>query len=182
MPRCAVSLTVSITSTTFLQVGSIAVKSLSSLKWLLDHGANPNMMSQRLLPGSCLQPTTPLAEAATLSDPGALRLLLSHGAEMDPEAIFHAIGIRYLRNGTATLKELLEHGADANYDSDRWCTPLHYAVRRGLTDKLKVLLQYGADPNVKPLNEHASALEYAMEEGQTEMYEIMKAAQSKDEA
>jgi hypothetical protein len=70
-----------------------------------------------------------MADAATLSDPSALDNLLSHGARLNSLAIFHAIGIRAQRNGTNTLKVLVEHGAEVNYVSRRWGTLLCYAVR-----------------------------------------------------
>jgi hypothetical protein len=79
------------------------------LRWLLEHGANPSTMSTRAH-GSCALPHTPLVDAAELSDPTALRLLLAHGAALDPAAMLHAIGRRRQDNGTATMEVLIEHG------------------------------------------------------------------------
>jgi ankyrin repeat protein len=160
----------------------MAVKHESSLRWLLEHGADPNMTFDVPSAGSCQQPRTAVACAAKLSDPASLELLFSHGAETDPLAIFHAIGLRSQMNGTATLEVLINHGADVDYVSRHWGTPLHQAVRRSQTAKVKLLLERGADPNIKTLTGRASALEYAKEEGRVEMYELMNAAQSKDEA
>jgi hypothetical protein len=136
-------------------------------------------MSQRRFPGSCLQSSTPLAKAATLSDPTPLQMLLSHGAKMDPEALFHAIGIRSQANGMSTLMMLIEHGADVNYVSERWCTPLYHCVRLHQESKLRLLLQHGADPDGRSLIGGTTALEYAKERGRMNLYGLMKEAQNR---
>jgi len=99
---------------------------------------------------------------------------------MDPEAIYHAIGIARRRpSGTATLKVLIDHGADVNFMSKRWCTPLHYAVHQNLKDRVKVLVDHSADPNiVPPLVNGISPLRLARSSGYSELCEVMEAAQS----
>jgi ankyrin repeat protein len=121
-----------------------------------------------------MQRRTPLADAATLSNPTPLQVLLSHGARIDPEALFHAIGIRRQANGTSTLTLLIEHGADVNYVSERWCTPLYQCVRLNQEAKLRLLLEHGADPNVRSLNNGITALNYAKERGRMNLYDLMK--------
>jgi ankyrin repeat protein len=158
----------------------MAVRYQTSLRWLLEHGANPNTRLEVITMGSVTQPRTAMALASRLSDPSPLELLLSFGAEMDPDAIFYAIGNRRQNNGTATLKVLLDNGADVNFVSRHWCTPLHRASRGNQPEELKLLLEYGADPNFKPLNWNFSALERAKQDGRTEMYEIMKTALDKE--
>lgn len=144
------------------------------LKWLLDHGADPNIHSVRR--GSCVPKYTPLARAATLSDTGPLRILLScERMRMDPEAIFFAIGFGRQFNGTATLKVLIEHGADVNYVSKNWYTPLFHAAWRGYEEKVRVLLENGADPMKD--SDHAgrkSAMDVAKEKGYENLYEMMQ--------
>jgi ankyrin repeat protein len=78
--------------------------------------------------------------------------------------------------GTATLKMLIDHGADVNYVSKRFVTPLYHAVRRNKMAKLKLLLECGADPNVKYLNSNTTALSYAKVHGRTEFYNLIEAA------
>jgi ankyrin repeat protein len=136
--------------------------------------ANPDLMSKRQLTESCHQTTSPMADAATLSDPSALDNLLSHGARLNPLAIFHAIGIRAQRNGTSMLKVLVEHGADVTYVSKRWGTLLCYAVRMRRDDQLEVLMDAGADAEIESLNTKDSALENAKEVGQMKYYELMQ--------
>jgi ankyrin repeat protein len=151
-----------------------------SLAWLLEHGADPDIKSARRDIGSCLQPATPLDYAAKRSDATAVNLLLSHGAKLDPDAIYYAIGIRSQRNGTATLQALIDHGADVNYVSKKYSTPLFHVVRRGQLDKLKLLLEHGADPDIKSLKGRTSALDLAKEKERTDMYEMMEAARSQN--
>jgi hypothetical protein len=109
-----------------------------------------------------------------LSDPTPAQILLSHGAE-DPEAIFHAIGLRALGNGTATMEALIEHGVDINYASTRWATPLCQAIYLKDEEKLRLLLKHGADPRVKaPGVCRLDAYEYAVELNRERFYEIME--------
>jgi len=100
---------------------------------------------------------------------------------MDPEAIFHAIGIGRRRpSGTATLKVLIDHGADVNFMSKRWCTPLHYAVQRNLKDRVKMLVDHGANPSiVPPLDNGISPLGLARASGYSELCEVKEAAHSR---
>ena len=44
---------------------------------------------------------------------------------------------------------LLEGGADVNYITMRYGTPLHRAAQHGYNNIVRLLLEYGADPNIK---------------------------------
>jgi ankyrin repeat protein len=126
--------------------------------------------------GSCEPPRVPLLYAAELPDPTALQLLLAHGAALDPEAMLHAIGRRRQDNGTATMEILINHGADVNHVSARLSSPLCTAIRINEVDKLKFLLDHGADPTSRPSEGRMSALEYASTLGRTHLIQIMEAA------
>jgi ankyrin repeat protein len=115
-------------------------------------------------------------EAAERSDSKALRILLSHGATLGPEILFHAIGLRQNFNGTATMEALIEYGADINCFSSRRSTPLIAAVRIGDEDKIRFLLARGADPNLKASDDHLSALSYARRLGRMHLVSLMEAA------
>jgi ankyrin repeat protein len=144
------------------------------LRWLLEQGASPNTKSTRQ-PGSCAQRLTPLAQAATLADPTALEVLLFYGAQ-DPMAIFHAIGLRGGQgNGTVTMKVLIQRGADVDYVSTRWATPLCQSVRIADEEKLKLLLDHGANPAIRSRGRSTNAYEYAVELGRTRFFDIMEA-------
>ncbi|KAH3964931.1 hypothetical protein HBI25_160080 [Parastagonospora nodorum] len=163
------------TETNFATV-HLAVEYEISLGWLLEYGADPSVSSERRTIGSCLQRATALDYASKRSDATAVNLLLSHGAKLDADAIYYAIGLRYQKNGTATLQALIDHGADVNYVSEKYFTPLHHVVLRGQLDKLTLLLERGADPSIKALRRQISALEFAKEKGYTDMAEMMEAA------
>jgi hypothetical protein len=62
------------------------------LRWLLQHGANPNIKTRRQV-GSCSTITSPMSYAAILGLPDAIETLFEFGAELDTEAMFFAIGV-----------------------------------------------------------------------------------------
>ncbi|KAJ4364158.1 hypothetical protein N0V83_009613 [Neocucurbitaria cava] len=149
----------------------------TSLRWLLDHGANPNIMSVRKRgscdPEPCL---TPLARAAKYSNPKLLDILLSYGAKIDPVAMFTPIGRRVPGNGIAAMTVLLDHGADINCAVKGKGTPLWYAVTRDKQDTVMFLLGRGADPALPPPGRTMSPMEYAKAKGMTGLYEILEGA------
>ena len=57
------------------------------------------------------------------------------------------------------VEQALEDGADVNFQKDRW-TPLQLAVYNGNTEIVKLLLEYGANPNMKGYG-NQTALGYA---------------------
>jgi hypothetical protein len=155
----------------------VALDHGSTLIWLLEQGASPNTRSVRVGSGFCDQVITPLSEAARLSDPNPLLILLSYGAKIDPEAIFYAIvGHRGHPNGPATLKALIEHGADVRHVSQRWVTPLLHAVKYDQVEKMRLLLDAGADPRVPYLERNSTALSMAKEMGRMDLWAMMRAS------
>ncbi|KAI4917882.1 uncharacterized protein J4E92_008819 [Alternaria infectoria] len=150
------------------------------LRWFLDHGANPNTKSVRR-GASCLQPCTPLAAAAEFDDDAPLKLLLAYGAEMDPLALFHAIGVRGQANGMATTIALVEHGADVNYMASLWATPLHHAVNWGAKEKLVYLLENGADPRRGSRSSEDTPAMFAKAKKQPELVKILEEAEARQE-
>jgi ankyrin repeat protein len=74
------------------------------------------------------------------------------------------------------MEALIEHGADVNYVSKRWCTPLHGALRIGNEEKLRLLLDYDADSGIAYPGSQRSASECAKEDGKMHLFKIMDAA------
>lgn len=118
----------------------------NSLRWILQHGAELNVVSNPRLVGSCADCVTPFSEAALDGHTPSMEILLEFGAELDPLAVFYAI--RWRRRTKETLRFLVEKGADVNALARKWGTPLFYAVHWSNRDAVEVLLECGADPDV----------------------------------
>lgn len=97
---------------------------------------------------------------------------------MDPEAIFWAMGLHFLRTGPATMKVLIEHGADVNYVSETWCTPLYQTVRLNQKENLQLMLEHGADLALKSFK-GVSALDLALRRARMDLYEMMKGTRNR---
>jgi ankyrin repeat protein len=116
--------------------------------------------------------------AAKLDDTTPLESLLSHGDEVDPLAIFSSIGVRGQKNGTSAMAVLIDHGADVNYVSNTWGTPLMHAVQWKNEEKLRYLLNHGADPTIRSNVTGMTPADLAAKRGQIELYEILQAAEA----
>uniref|UniRef100_A0ACD5TLI3 Uncharacterized protein n=1 Tax=Avena sativa TaxID=4498 RepID=A0ACD5TLI3_AVESA len=147
---------------------------LDIVRYLLDHGANPDSVDMRGY--------TPLHEAVKIGRCKIVEFLLSRGAFVDPFSTDHGtplhVAAQYKQD--CAMKILLDHHADCNKILDnfssplmiaiysrsvkcvnllleagadlkgmRTTTPLQGAAINGLTDVLKPLLDAGADPNVR---------------------------------
>jgi ankyrin repeat protein len=148
--------------------------SMDLAKVLIEHGADPNARMTR-------QPTkdlhrhmgtrlgsTPLLNAAKLADAEMMRFLLAHGADpalktvTNTTLLMWAAGVGIWNIGEsagtneealAAVKVALETGADVNAVDDRNETALHGAAYRGANEVVKLLVEKGANLNVK--NENA---------------------------
>ena len=149
------------------------------LRWFLEHGASPNTRSIRTR-GSCARPILTLSAAAKLYDAAPVKLLLAHGAEIDPMAIYYALGhrTRGAHTSCATLAALVEHGVDVNSEHEVWGTPLTYAaVEANNEAKVTYLLAHGADPTMRSKVGNETPGEAARKSGRTRMAEILERAQ-----
>jgi ankyrin repeat protein len=157
---------------------------------LLDKGANPNMQlfyrPAGRSAGGAARGATPLMAAASEDDVDLVKLLLAHGA--DPKIyqadnqtpMMAALGGRGVFGGggaanpTAAievLKVLHEAGTEVNIMSiqhhllrTRGGTALHFAVRAGLPEAVKLLVSWGIDVNARD-PDGLTALDYAMARG-----------------
>ena len=105
-----------------------------------------------------------LVWAARFGQPDAVSLLVKNGA--DPNvisgvngwpALMHAIH----KDQPASVRALLEHGADANARGDNGETPMMMAAGYGYTEIVRILLEHGADAHAT-LSNGENALDFAL--------------------
>ncbi|KAM0924753.1 hypothetical protein ACQ4PT_004686 [Festuca glaucescens] len=119
------------------------------MRYLLDHGGDPAMPDEM---GSTL-----LHLAALQGDCEVVRLLLSKGVPVDPVDHWGApLHIAAFKDHVEVVKVLLEHAGDVGADVNAPAgypasAPLIQAVKNGLTDIVKLLLEAGAEPNIPNL-------------------------------
>ena len=162
---------------------------------LLDAGADPNAGFWNKG-----EHETVLYGAAGVAQHAALtRLLISRGADPnDPEVVYHTpenwdmealravvesgrltrenLALMLLRkhdwHHTDGVRYLLEQGADPNFASDRWLTPLQHAiVRDNDLPIIELLVDHGADFSIGH-EQHGSALAMAARRGRGDILEL----------
>jgi ankyrin repeat protein len=157
---------------------------------LLEKGANPNMQlfyrPAGRNAGGAARGSTPLMAAAAEDEVGLVKLLLAHGADAklyqaDNETpIMAALGGRgsFGGGGAASaeaaaevLQVLHDAGTEVNIMSiqhhllrTRGGTALHFAVRAGSAQAVKLLVSWGIDVNARD-PDGLTALDYAMARG-----------------
>ncbi|KAK0105328.1 hypothetical protein ONS95_004291 [Cadophora gregata] len=123
----------------------LAIDSETKVRWLLDHGADPNVTGEKY--------ASPLATAALEPLSPVFDVLISHGAKLDPYALFLAMRPRG-KGGIPVMEYLIDRGIDINAVRPEAGTPLHYAVSLGSNgrEKLELLLRRGADKSVRDMS------------------------------
>jgi ankyrin repeat protein len=88
-----------------------------------------------------------------------------------------ALHISVSRRNLATIRWLLAHGIDVNAKRPMWDlnhTALHMTIESGAIEIARLLLDAGADPNVRDDRHHATALGWAEFFGRDEMAELIR--------
>lgn len=183
----------------------------ATVKFLLDHDANPNPNHRPDVEGS------PLIDAANAGDPASMELLLAKGAEtkqsgetllenaltvhcakcldlvvakdLDKKAYSAALpNIAALGDANA-VRVMLDHGADVNAFDPLGRTPLMYAVASDLLplEEVKLLVERGADVNAKDKHKNAgdggrTVLDIARLHGDTPIVALLEKAGAKGTA
>lgn len=110
---------------------------------------------QRLLtenpPGGNLSYTLCCAASSYTSDsPEVIQVLIDHGADPNARLMGNPALISAARmNHPKVIRSLLENGADVNIATANGATALSFACARGYTECVKILLQYGANKDVR---------------------------------
>jgi ankyrin repeat protein len=183
----------------------------ATVKFLLDHGANPNPNPHPAAESS------PLIEAANAGDAASVELLLGRGAEVKnagevaletayavrcPKcaALLIAKGLSKQDYSVAlpnisvlgdvnAVSQMLDHGADVNAVDPLGRTPLMYAAASYLLplDVVKLLVEHGADINAKDTHKLSgdsglTVLDIARLHGETPIVEYLVKAGAKGAA
>jgi ankyrin repeat protein len=119
---------------------------------------------------------TSLGLAAFLGGPGAVRVLLEHGADADDDAD-NPFGVRPVHAASAahdheTMKLLLEAGADPNQRQRGGFVPLHEAAHTDDVEMARLLLEHGADPALTA-DDGRDARRIAADDGSTRVAELL---------
>lgn len=145
---------------------------LAFVKFLLEHGADPNAVLKTKLPGRMAQGAitvpagaTPFYRAARSADVAAMRLLLEHGADPTRPSDDHTTPLLAAATGQGArfaggeerpepefveaLRICLEKGSDVNVANDRGDTPMHAAAQRGADQIVQFLADHGAKLDIK---------------------------------
>ena len=107
--------------------------------FLMDNGMNPNHMNWHHI--------TLLHDMAQQGDIPKARLLLDHGADIDPvdeEYCSTPLGVAARSGQREMVAFLLDHGADPEKSAAPWATPLAWARKKGHAEIEADLLKAGA--------------------------------------
>jgi hypothetical protein len=96
---------------------------------------------------------TPLHFAAFGGQPRVVEVLLAHGAEINRAAANEfansPLQVALLTRQPDVVRVLIEHGADVSFKQSEGFMPLHEAAQLGDAESVRLLLDAGADPNVR---------------------------------
>lgn len=130
---------------------ALSKQNLEGFRYLLAHGANPNLIADWHDANGRAQSETALRLAAMLEDKRYLEDLLAAGGnpnlmdEVGQTPIYVAI----LHQRRDTLELLLDKGADIDHVNRSLTTPINYAVSMNHYSLALLLLSRGADPKIE---------------------------------
>jgi ankyrin repeat protein len=131
---------------------------------------------------------TALHFAAFGGQPRVVEILLAHGADINrPAANRFAnapLQVALLTRQTEVVRVLIAHGADVRFKQSENVTALHEAAQSGDVESAKLLLEAGADPNVRTgvLDDGSSgltALDIAKREGHADVVALLARASAR---
>lgn len=166
---------------------SALVKNEALIKWLLEHGADPNL-GPPFNPQPDSAPVTNSSStlncAASVATPEVFDLLLEYGAKIENSQPLHMAAASQEDSERIPMMEyLVGKGVDVNgSDEARGFqavgSPMFYAIRQGQVEKVRWLLGHGADPRLEGKG-GATALGMAEQTEMEELIRIVKEALEK---
>lgn len=150
---------------------AIRTDDTKALQQLLEKGQSPNVTGS--------QKMTPLHDAALIGSPGALKLLLEHGAQVESTNSAGATAVMYAVSSPEKTRLLLDHGADAKVLAGspppfggETSALMRAAVRPGNIATVRMLLDSGAAANLSD-SQGTTALHRAAAVGDTEIMTLL---------
>nr|KAG5695801.1 hypothetical protein BaRGS_013399 [Batillaria attramentaria] len=145
---------------------------------LLKHGANINQPSDT---GS-----TPVRSACFMTNIEVVKKLVEAGADIHKPNVNGGTCLINSVQSTDLCLYLIRHGARVNDKDNSGNLALHYAIREGRLDTVKLLIQHGSDYNAKndyndnalqtaALRGHDNIVEYLIECGRPKLVEVIHA-------
>jgi ankyrin repeat protein len=111
---------------------------LTAAEFLMAHGVDVNLRA-------------PIVAAAVQGNEAMVRLLLSHGAEVNNTGEGHRTALHFAaeKGFMAVCRTLMAHGADVNATDQDGLTPLHFAVEQGNLSSAEFLITNKAHIDAK---------------------------------
>jgi len=135
------------------------------VKILLDAGADPNIIYTNSM--------TPLLYAAYYKENEIVELLVDAGADVNAK---NRDGTNAFMYGTDDILNILAKGnININFKDEEGKTYLHLAAERGLEPAVELLLEKGANPDIKDYGKTPDY--YSTQNGYTDITDIIKRAQ-----
>ncbi len=137
-------------------------------KILADNGANLE---------SIIRSMTPLHLACNSGKAEVVKLLIEKGADVNVLGRYMPPLVYALRSGQPGVEEcakiLIENGANVNNPDGYGDTPLIYAVRKGLVNSVKLLLENGAEQGIIDRKYYRTLLHYAAINGYSDVAKVL---------
>jgi ankyrin repeat protein len=128
---------------------ALAKQNITGFTFLLEHGADPNAVTEHPPMMSVLELSVRMA------DPQYLEVLLKHGANPNsvigdtPQTAETAIFSGILYNKLGNIQTLLRYGAEINWKMSDGTTPFHYAILCDAFEAALLLYKSGANPQIE---------------------------------
>ena len=159
----------------FQQSERIQDSRLAAMKFLLEHGADPDAKNDHQ--------KTPLHEASYNGSAKGAQLILEHGANIHAwnkkgQEPLHRILVGLTDTTDAldtfldTMRFLLEHGAGVDALDDNYVTPLHVASYNGCVKGARLLLEHGANVHLED-EKGSTPFQVALERGKTNITQLL---------